>query len=1586
MPRKIGVSIVINDSEALKRIAALDKKTEELRKHMSGAFTLGGASGSAQIDKAYQSLMRMGTAIGHVNTAQVSNLSSMRQWVRAQDDMRGGIVKAAGATTNAAGTFQKYKVAVDAGGNTTRNFTLSVNTATGEVLQLDNGIRTVSNSFEMLSKRAAGFIAQTVGFNGVAQSMRMAFTEMKRMSDELVTYQKVTGASGAQLAQVRATSYASAKAYGQTPSDFLASVSEFARAGYKQQSADMANLATKTQLVGDITAEMASSFLLATDAGYKLHGNVKQLNSVLDAANEIDNKYATSIAKIAEGMTLTASLANQMNVPIEQLMAGLGTMTAVTQRSGSEMGRALRSVMLTVMKDTTTEVEEGVTVTTDQIKSLQDALNKYASDAVKAANATGKLLNPMDALGSLAKAYQDGLLNDQSLTGILSGIGGQRYSNALIALVQNWDEVYTRMLGDISEAAGSADAEVSAMTNSWTAKLNRFKTTWTETVNNTINEDSIKNWIDLGIGVLEYTGNLENLTAVVGGLAVAYKALRTAMGPAGFTSKTAWGIGAGLAITAVGMIKSEYDQYYAELQASADKAAEDAAKAAETVTTNTQTAISALKELQGMDKDGNGFIDNDKLNEAKTLNEQIVALIGEQANAYSLVSDKVSEITEKIIEQTIAANNAKLDEIRIAEATAANNFAGQKINNRLFYERGTWQIADGYKLHSASNAAFIEGFSNQVSSSKYFDLYNKSDRYQTELYIRFDKPEEVESMLAMLDDLKHLQLWMANEGYSSEYSNIFDDITDIIGSYETLLNPILNSRDSKRAAQASNFLLSNLGANAAFSTGKEYDAYIENLIKEKGVQDGLANAIRETADAYESLYVQEKKQEDTTDAASTQYGNLAEQIDKATTAKEAFDKAMSTTMADGLEGYKEAFETLKKEIDEGRVNSTAAHAAYRMLLGDEAHNLAGGNAARLRSMYEQASQSYDTLFGTYRNEHGDIVQGGGFLKLAERAGVNVRDSSGNYAYRFSERDLNQIAEYSKLSKEIIMSALSALDQYDITGVNKGLLKEQEPPEITATKENTTATEDNTAAVKELSTYIGSLNDPVVEPGAGGSRKTPSGITSSGMVLPDEIRLKNFYTQLYKNVDPVVLKTELDLSEAERQLRYFTGKKFTLYGSAFIGSDTPGGTQIGMIGGNLKDLVHSVRGYADGTDGHPGGAALVNDGVGSNAGGELIVQGGRAFIANGGRPALVKLDRGARVFSAKDTRSILRGGVPAYAAGNGSLSEHMKPSYIVDNASGGINVGTLADTGLGFSGLYEDKDTPAVVYKTFSALAELMEYILNRLGTALSEQTEAIDGQIKALQEARNAADTQKELEERQEAVAEAQKDLQDAMNERTVRVLNDDGSWSWQTDARKVQQAQDSLKDAEEALKEYQDDLAFEAQVKALEAEKERLQKEYETIKNRWDEIKGGVSTPIGNLDSVLASILKGGSSAEKTGAQAVKDLLIGTLLTGGSFSGNYAEALDSLAGAASGKPVMPGVNGLNLAALIAGSGTGATDDMITAALSQNSGVLGGFSGGASYSVNKSINNYFNGVHIGSEMLSLPLSETIRRLAVYDNA
>ena len=77
----------------------------------------------------------------------------------------------------------------------------------------------------------------------------------------------------------------------------------------------------------------------------------------------IDHNYATSIEKIAEGIGLVAPIASQAHMSMDELIASLGTITAVTQRSGSESARAMRALILSIIKDTTTEIEDGVTWT-----------------------------------------------------------------------------------------------------------------------------------------------------------------------------------------------------------------------------------------------------------------------------------------------------------------------------------------------------------------------------------------------------------------------------------------------------------------------------------------------------------------------------------------------------------------------------------------------------------------------------------------------------------------------------------------------------------------------------------------------------------------------------------------------------------------------------------------------------------------------------------------------------------------------------------------------------------------------------------------------------------------------------------------------------------------------------------------------------------------------------------------------------------------------------------------------------------------------------------------------------------------------
>lgn len=368
---------------------------------------------------------------------------------------------------------------------------------------------------------------------GVKRSFTEALETMKDVGDEMVTIRKVTGATTAELDKIEKQAYETASAYGVAADEYLNSVANFSRAGYGEQASALAELATKTQIVGDTDAETAQQFLLSVDAAYQYKGSIEQLTKVLDGANEIDNKYATSISKIAEGLGKVAPIAAQAHVGVDELTAAIGTITAVTQRSGTEASTALRALFLNIIGDTKTEIDEGVTWTTGEIAGLRDVIKIYAKDAYDAAQATGSVIDPMKAIAGLAQSMKDGLLTEQQLMEMVSDIGGKLRTSQLLALIQNWD-MYESMLGDFANAAGSADKEVENALDSWSRKTEILHNKWTEFVSHLVETDTIKDALDVVIGLVEFldsdTGRLVvRMGLLAGAVALATKGLTALM-------------------------------------------------------------------------------------------------------------------------------------------------------------------------------------------------------------------------------------------------------------------------------------------------------------------------------------------------------------------------------------------------------------------------------------------------------------------------------------------------------------------------------------------------------------------------------------------------------------------------------------------------------------------------------------------------------------------------------------------------------------------------------------------------------------------------------------------------------------------------------------------------------------------------------------------------------------------------------------------------------------------------------------------------------------------------------------------------
>lgn len=488
-----------------------------------------------------------------------------------------GIGNAAKSAADSAGVFERAFL----------NTSDKVQKGTKEITE-KNGL--LGDSFtnvylKMLQWQVMGtIVSKTIG------AFRDAISTMKAVDDEMVTVRKVTGFTAEQMEELRDRAYETASAYGEAADEYLNSVAAFARAGYGEQADALAELATKTKLVGDTNAETAQQFLLSVDAAYQYKGNIDALTRVLDGANEIDNKYATSIEKLADGLGTVAPVAAQAHVGIDELTAAIGTITAVTQRSGSEAARAFRALVLNIVGDTKTEIDEGVTWTTGEIAGLRDVIRQYAPAAYEAAKATGEVIDPMEAIGGLAQSMKDGLLTEQKLMEMVSDIGGKLRTSQLLALIQNWD-MYQSMLQDYANAVGSADKEVENALDSWTRKTNILKNEWTEFIQSMVSTETVKGGLDVLIGAVEVLNtDLGHFVVTAGAVSLGIMGIQAAAKgtAAAFTKLSAAGIAMNPWIAAIGLAAGAFSLVW--------KATEDSRKSLDALNTEIESSSTKLEE------------------------------------------------------------------------------------------------------------------------------------------------------------------------------------------------------------------------------------------------------------------------------------------------------------------------------------------------------------------------------------------------------------------------------------------------------------------------------------------------------------------------------------------------------------------------------------------------------------------------------------------------------------------------------------------------------------------------------------------------------------------------------------------------------------------------------------------------------------------------------------------------------------------------------------------------------------------------------------------------------------------------------
>lgn len=587
--------------------------------------------------------------------------------------------------------------------------------------------KNVKTSFGQFFDNAGKFLSWFVTGNiiaGFSRSVSQAVDTLKELDTILTEISKTSDRSNEELKQLGNTAFDTANKYGATAQGYLTGVQEMSRAG-KENAEQLAEVSILAQSAGDMTADVANKYLLATDAAYGYNGSVEKLTAVLDGQNQVTNRNAINMEQLAEATMVAGSQAAQSQVSVDQLTAAVGTMGVVTQQGGDIAGRAFKGILMN-LQQVKGETEDGEIIDSESLGKAEKACQDLGVSLKEVKDGVVSLRNPMTILKELSDVYNSLDESDARRANLISAVGGKYRGNQLAALLGNWD-TYEKILSDYSNSTGSALQEAEKTANSWEGRLNKLTNTWNSFVQNFVDSDFVKVLISGGEGIIKVVdgiisglGGLLPILMSVAGIIVTIKAkeiismlkgVGTTLSGIGGTIKafvstiiTAKKEGASLSATfgaiagsvsvlqvALGALTAALTigfMLYNNSQQQAEKTRQAAYEAAE----SSKEQADSLIDLQTKYNELNSIV-----NKTASQEEEFKNVVVDITEALGNKSDKLKELTVGTKEYTDALKEATKEELHEAyyKAMSATEQAALHMTKGTPMELGTFNVTGG---------------------------------------------------------------------------------------------------------------------------------------------------------------------------------------------------------------------------------------------------------------------------------------------------------------------------------------------------------------------------------------------------------------------------------------------------------------------------------------------------------------------------------------------------------------------------------------------------------------------------------------------------------------------------------------------------------------------------------------------------------------------------------------------------------------------------------------------------------------------------------------------------------------------------
>ena len=273
------------------------------------------------------------------------------------------------------------------------------------------------------------YMSVTTVFYQTINTIKDMINEVVGLDDALVELRKVTVLEGESLQKFTQDAYDTAKAVAKTGTEMVQAATEFAKAGYSEEEIlKLGELALMYTNIADeeVSAAESAEFMIAQMKAFNIE--VKDAIHIIDAVNEVANRFAVSSADIANNLGKSSAVMANAGNSYEQMIGLLTAGTEIT-RNASKVANGLKTITLRLqgMND---DGEENLELTAQ----MEAMFKKWGLSLYKA---DGSLKNTYEILQDLAPVYRKATAAEKAY--ITETIAGKYEAQNAAAILNNFE-------------------------------------------------------------------------------------------------------------------------------------------------------------------------------------------------------------------------------------------------------------------------------------------------------------------------------------------------------------------------------------------------------------------------------------------------------------------------------------------------------------------------------------------------------------------------------------------------------------------------------------------------------------------------------------------------------------------------------------------------------------------------------------------------------------------------------------------------------------------------------------------------------------------------------------------------------------------------------------------------------------------------------------------------------------------------------------------------------------------------------------------------------------------------------------------